>query len=63
MLTITNTTVTREHVWAVFRRTPNVRLAYDEDELQAASEHCEEMFAREFEAYMGELGAVRFEEE
>jgi hypothetical protein len=26
MLTVTNTTVTREHVWTVFRRTPDVRL-------------------------------------
>jgi transposase len=26
MVTITNTTVTREHVWAVFRRTHEVRL-------------------------------------
>jgi transposase len=26
MLTITNTSVTREHVWAAFRRTPDVRL-------------------------------------
>jgi transposase len=26
MQTITNTTVTRAHVWTTFRRTPNVRL-------------------------------------
>ena len=26
MLTITNTTVTREQVWVAFRRTPDVRL-------------------------------------
>jgi transposase len=26
MLSITNTTVTREQVWAAFRRTPDVRL-------------------------------------
>jgi transposase len=26
MLTITNTMVTREHVWVAFRRTPDVRL-------------------------------------
>jgi transposase len=26
MLTMTNTSVTREHVWTAFRRTPDVRL-------------------------------------
>jgi transposase len=26
MLTMTNTTVTREHVWTAFHRTPDVRL-------------------------------------
>jgi transposase len=26
MLTVTNTSVTREHLWTVFRRTPDVRL-------------------------------------
>jgi transposase len=26
MLTMTNTSVTREHVWTAFRRTPEVRL-------------------------------------
>ncbi len=40
-------------------RQADVRLEYDEDELQAASEHCEDVFAREFEEYMGELGAER----
>ena len=35
---------------------------YDEDELEAASQQCEALFAREFEACMGELGAMRFDE-
>jgi transposase len=26
MLTMTNTSVTREHIWTAFRRTPDVRL-------------------------------------
>ena len=35
---------------------------YDEDELEAASQPCEALLTREFEALMGELGAMRFDE-
>jgi hypothetical protein len=34
------------------------RLAYDEDTLQAAYEHCEDLFAQEFKDFMEKLGAV-----
>jgi hypothetical protein len=37
------------------------RLEYDEATLQRAYEHCEDMFAQEFEGFMGKLGAVRLE--
>lgn len=40
----------------------DLQLEYDEAELQAAYEQCEDMFAHEFETFMGELGAVRLKE-
>jgi hypothetical protein len=35
----------------------NLRLTYTEDALQAAYEHCEELFAQEFTVFMKKLGA------
>jgi hypothetical protein len=41
----------------------DLQLSYEEDELQVAYETCEAMFAREFEHFMGKLGAVPLENE
>ena len=41
----------------------DLRLKYDEETLQAAYEQWEEMFAQEFKAFMGKLGAIPLKEE
>ena len=43
-------------------RQADFQLEYDEETLQAAYAQCEEMFAREFRAFMGTLGAVEVED-
>jgi hypothetical protein len=39
-------------------RQANFRLAYDDETLQTAYDHCEEMFAREFTEFMDKLRAI-----
>jgi hypothetical protein len=40
----------------------DLRLSYTEDALQAAYEHCEELFAQEFTVFMKKLGAIELGE-
>jgi hypothetical protein len=40
----------------------DLRPSYDEDTLQAAYEHGEDLFAQAFKAFMEELGAVPVDE-
>jgi hypothetical protein len=39
------------------------RLEYDKETLQAAYEHCEDLFAQEFRDFMGKLGALELVDE
>jgi hypothetical protein len=43
-------------------RQADFQLEYDEETLQKAYAQCEEMFAREFREFMGELGAIEVED-
>jgi hypothetical protein len=44
-------------------RQADFQLEYDEETLQAAYAQCEELFAREFREFMGELGAIEVTED
>jgi hypothetical protein len=41
----------------------DLQLSYDDAQLDAAYEQCEELFAQEFKEFMAELGAVPLDEE
>src|SRR3954469_4520753 len=40
----------------------DLRLVYDNDQLEAAYQHCEDLFAQEFTGFMKKLGATRVNE-
>ena len=40
----------------------DLRLVYDNDQLEAAYQHCEDLFAQEFKEFMGEIGTVKIDE-
>jgi hypothetical protein len=43
-------------------RQEDIRLVYDNDKIQEAYLHCEELFAQEFTTFMDKLGAKRIDE-
>jgi hypothetical protein len=40
----------------------DLRLVYDNDQLEAAYQHCEDLFAQEFTGFMEKLGDIRVDE-